>query len=107
MTAARAQHSAHKKVIQPRSTDLLSILLLMAVLPPFIYYLWFCIDEFGGALRVPTMSLLSRIPAPTLASFILYGCWFLLQAALQMAAPGKLHEGVPLADGTRLKYKMN
>jgi protein-S-isoprenylcysteine O-methyltransferase Ste14 len=77
------------------------------MLPSFTYYLWFCVEQFDGALRVPTVSLLSRIPAPTFGSLILYGCWFLLQAALQIAAPGKLHEGVPLADGTRLKYRMN
>jgi Delta14-sterol reductase len=82
-------------------------LLLMIGLPSFTYYVWFCVHEFGGSFVVPAASLLSRIPTPTITSVVLYGCWFLLQAALQIAAPGKIHEGVPLADGRKLKYKMN
>ncbi|HEY2382050.1 MAG TPA: DUF1295 domain-containing protein, partial [Terriglobia bacterium] len=50
---------------------------------------------------------LSRIPAPTWTSVALYGGWFLLQALLQVVAPGRIHEGIVLADGARLKYKMN
>src|SRR6266850_7219073 len=87
--------------------DLLGRLFLLVVLPTFTYYLWICVDQFGGALFVPTASLLSRIPAPTVTAVVLYGCWFLLQAVLQIVAPGKIHEGLPLSDGTRLKYKMN
>src|SRR4030095_3470342 len=58
-------------------------------------------------LVLPGWNLLSQIPAPTIASTALYGGWFLLQAGLQVFAPGEIHEGVPLADGSRLKYKMN
>lgn len=92
---------------KPRIVDVLGGLLLMVALPPLTYYMWICVNDFEGALVAPARDLLSRIPAPTVTSVILYGCWFLFQVVLQMAAPGKVHEGVPLSDGTRLKYKMN
>ena len=83
------------------------VLLLMLVLPPLVYYAWFCIDHLDGALRIPTAALIRQIPGPTLASVLLYAFWFLLQTTLQILAPGKIAEGAPLTDGTRLKYKMN
>jgi delta14-sterol reductase len=96
-----------KEITKPRTLDVLGGLLLMVALPPLTYYMWLCVNNFGGALVAPTVNLLSRIPSPTVTSVVLYGCWFLLQVILQIAAPGKVHEGVPLSDGTRLKYKMN
>ena len=33
--------------------------------------------------------------------------WFVFQAALQIKAPGPWREGVPLRDGSRLRYRMN
>src|SRR5579862_4255657 len=107
MKAARESHSAHNEVARPRVTDLLSALLLMLTLPLFTYYVWFCLKDFNGTLQALTAGLFARIPAPTLGSVVLYGCWFFLQIVLQIAAPGEVQEGVPLADGTRLKYKMN
>ena len=83
------------------------VLLLMAALPLFTYYVWICLDQFGGSIVVPSADLLSNIPAPSMTSVVLYAVWLLLQVVLQVSAPGKIHEGVPLADGTRLKYKMN
>jgi protein-S-isoprenylcysteine O-methyltransferase Ste14 len=96
-----------KEITKPRTLDVLGGLLLMVALPPLTYYMWLCVNNFGGALVAPTVNLLLRIPAPTVTSVVLYGCWFLLQVILQIAAPGKVHEGVPLSDGTCLKYKMN
>ncbi len=93
-------------ITRPRITDVLGGLLLLIGLPPFTYYLWFCITDFDGALFFPS-NLISRIPAPTVMAVIIYVCWFLFQAVLQIAAPGKIHEGTVLSDGTRLKYKMN
>jgi hypothetical protein len=90
-----------------RPIDILGGLLLLVALPPFTYYVWFCVSEFGGSLVFPSLALFSRVPAPTLTAVVLYGTWFLLQTILQIAAPGKVHEGVTLQDGTRLKYKMN
>lgn len=79
----------------------------MVALPPFTFYVWLCIRDFDGALVFPTFAMLRSIPGPSLTAIILYGGWFLLQAVLQIAAPGKIHEGVPLSDGMCLKYKMN
>lgn len=90
-----------------RTFDILGGLLLLVALPPFTCYIWICVNDYGGALVLPTMDMLARIPGPTAAAVILYGSWFLFQSALQIFAPGKIHEGVPLSDGTRLKYKMN
>ena len=55
----------------------------------------------------PSLDLLRRIPAPTFTAVVAYVSWFAFQAVLQIVAPGTIHEGVPLSDGTRLKYKMN
>jgi Delta14-sterol reductase len=79
---------------------------MMIFLPPFTYYVWNCVVEHGGALVAP-VDLLSKIPAPTPIALALAASWFLLQAALQIAAPGKTVPGIPLADGQRLAYKMN
>src|SRR5436190_24263213 len=93
--------------MKARVVDILSSVLLMIALPPLTYYIWVCVNDFGGALIFPKTEFLSSIPAPTITSVVLYGCWLLLQTLLQIAAPGKTHEGLPLSDGTRLKYKMN
>lgn len=95
-----------------RRVDVLGELLLLIALPPFTYYLWLCVTDFGGAFAFPLSisewrDLFSRIPGPSVTAVIIYGGWFLFQAALQVAAPGTIHHGVPLADGTRLQYKMN
>ena len=87
-------------------------ILLMAALPPLTWYMWVCATAFHGALVAPAskaevLDLLRRVPAPTFAAVAFYGAWLLLQVVLQIAAPGKVLEGTPLADGSRLKYKMN
>ena len=87
-------------------------LLLMLALPPFTYYIWICLTEFGGALVLPTSTdaawrLMASVPAPGLRVAALYGSWLLLQALLQLWAPGRLQSGVPLADGSRLAYRLN
>jgi protein-S-isoprenylcysteine O-methyltransferase Ste14 len=79
----------------------------MATLPPFVYYLFFCLRDFGGTLPLPTLEMLSRFPALTTRSVTLYVAWLLFQALLQIGAPGKSHMGVPLSDGTRLRHRMN
>src|SRR5207237_821081 len=68
---------------------------------------WLCIRDFNGALVLPTPGMLHRISGVSTTAAALYGAWFLLQVILQMAAPVKIHEGGPLSDGTRLKYRMN
>ena len=98
---------AQTEITKAHPIDILGGLVLLAALPPFTYYVWFCVTQFGGALAWPSLDMVSHIPAPAMTSVLLYGGWFLLQVILQIAAPGKVHEGVPLLDGSRLKYKMN
>src|SRR5579872_543847 len=88
------------------------VFLLLLALPPFVYYMLFCVAENGGALFLPTSGqdfarIFSRVAAPDGASVLAFGLWFGLQVLLQIYAPGKLEEGLPLSDGSRLKYKMN
>ncbi|MGH7391762.1 MAG: hypothetical protein ACREM3_20250 [Candidatus Rokuibacteriota bacterium] len=87
-------------------------LVLMIALPPFTYYLYLCLAEFGGALVLPasleeTRRFLARVPPATPAAVALYGGWLLLQAALQQWLPGRIAPGLPLADGSRLTYRLN
>ena len=86
--------------------NLTGAVLMMLLLPPFTYYMWNCVVEFGGALVSPA-GLLGKIPAPTLTSVAIFFGWFFLHVVLQIAAPGKTAYGLPLADGQRLAYKMN
>ena len=86
--------------------------LLLLVLPAVVYFLWICLTFFGGALVVPTSvaelhAMMSRIPAPTTTAVALYGAWIVLQVLLQLIAPGPWQRGQPLADGSRLRYRMN
>lgn len=94
-------------IAPPRARDIAGGFLLMTALPPFVYYLFFCIRDFGGAIALPTLDMFSQFPGLTVRSVVLYGAWFLLQVLLQIAAPGRIHQGVPLSDGTRLSNKMN
>ena len=80
----------------------------MVALPPLTYYFWLCLRDHGGALVVPPLGEVVRaVPAPTPRAFALYGAWLVLQIVLQLWAPGRLQTGVPLADGTRLTYRLN
>jgi protein-S-isoprenylcysteine O-methyltransferase Ste14 len=47
------------------------------------------------------------VPAPTPRALALYGGWVALQVVLQAWAPGPVRAGVPLADGSRLAYRLN
>jgi Delta14-sterol reductase len=95
------------EITKARTRDMLGGLLLLVTLPPFTWYVWLCVSEFGGSLVLPTSQLAGHVSAPTAAAVVIYAVWFFVQAILQIAAPGKVHEGVPLFDGSRLKYKMN
>ncbi len=85
---------------------------LMVLLPPLVYYMWICATQYGGALIIPhnkeeLAKLVSFVAPPTWRSVAIYLGWFGFQALLQIYAPGKWTEGTELADGTRLRYKMN
>lgn len=81
-------------------------------LPLLTYYMWICLAFYDGALVVPTSRneiarLLGYVQAPTMTAVVLYAAWVVLQIVLQIAAPGQVSEGTPLADGSRLKYRLN
>src|SRR5579864_4558454 len=95
-----------------RAVQVVQALLMMGALPPLTLYLWISVNNFGGELIFPASGkewtdLVARVPVPTFVSTALYCGWLLLQGLLQIAAPGKIREGLPLADGARLRYKMN
>src|SRR5262249_27740464 len=72
-----------------------------------VYYMWMCLEYNGGNLGVPTVEWLRHFPLPTVSSVAIVAGWFLFQGLLQIYAPGKWVDGTPLADGTRLQYRMN
>src|SRR5688572_16301961 len=77
-------------------------LLLVLALPPVVYWLWTSVALHGG---VPAR--LPRIPAPSLQASLLYMVWWIVQVGLARALPGREVEGTVLADGTRLRYRLN
>lgn len=89
-----------------------SWLALMLLLPPLVFWMWICMADHQGCLYLPTswaelVALVHRVPAPTTAAVLFLGGWFLLQALLQIFAPGEWVLGTPLRDGSRLPYRMN
>lgn len=80
---------------------------LLAALPPLVYYMWICLAHFGGRLMAPSLALVRYFPWPTATSVAIVVGWLTAQALLQIYVPGKWVEGTPLSDGTRLRYKMN
>lgn len=85
---------------------------LMAALPLLVYYMWICMEWYGGSMVLPgsweqLRELASHVAAPTLTAVALYGGWFAVQALLQLYAPGRWVKGAELDDGTRLDYKLN
>ncbi len=95
--------------IRPTATtfNVIMTVVLVLALPPLVYYMWMCLEYNAGNLMLPSALMLERFPLPTLTSIGIVGGWFIFQGLLQIYAPGKWIEGTPLADGTRLKYKMN
>ena len=79
----------------------------MLLLPVLAYYLWWCVMDRDGALALPGPEFWRAIPPPTVTSALIFGGWLLLQALLQIWAPGFWAEGAPLGDGRRLRYRMN
>jgi len=83
-------------------------LLMLAGLPAVTYYLWACLTYGDGGFAAPRLLLDAlRAAAPTVTAVALYFAWLLLQAVLQLSAPGTMREGTPLADGSRLSYQLN
>jgi protein-S-isoprenylcysteine O-methyltransferase Ste14 len=84
----------------------MTIVMLLA-LPPFVYYLWYCLAFNHGHLAAPSLDMVRRFPVPTVTATAVVGGWLIFQAVLQVCTPGKQVQGPLLSDGTRLTYKMN
>jgi Delta14-sterol reductase len=82
-------------------------IVMLLTLPPFVYYLWYCLEFNRGQLMLPSVAMLERFPLPTATSVAIVAGWLVFQGLLQIVAPGKWIEGTPLPDGPPLKYKMN
>jgi protein-S-isoprenylcysteine O-methyltransferase Ste14 len=89
-----------------RFNVVMTVVLLLA-LPPLVYYLWFCLEHFGGRLVAPRLGWLHDFPLPTATSVGIVLGWLGFQGLLQIYLPGRWVEGTPQKDGTRLRYKMN
>ncbi len=82
----------------------------LLLLPLIVYYLYFCVGFNDGAL-IPAGKAdwhgFARAIVPTWQALVVYLGWFAFQALLQLAVPGPVVEGLPLPDGTRLRYRLN
>lgn len=115
--STESQSDSEKSASAPRVTQVefgfgWSFGLLMLALPPLVYYMWICMRYYNGNMHVPSngaelRKLLSYVEGPSWKAIFLYGFWYILQVLLQVYAPGEMKDGVALADGSRLKYKMN
>lgn len=106
---AHVSHTSQKtaQLRRPRPGSVAAILLGLVTLPTLVCYVWICLRYHGGSLTVPSRRLLGQIPAPTWTAAGIFAGWMLFQAALQRLAPGRWAEGPPLADGSRLRYRLN
>jgi protein-S-isoprenylcysteine O-methyltransferase Ste14 len=83
------------------------MIIMLVALPLLVYYLWICLAFNHGQLVLPSVEMLRYVELPTGTSVCLVAGWLVFQSLLQISAPGKWVEGTPLANGTRLAYKMN
>ncbi|XP_072101883.1 delta(14)-sterol reductase TM7SF2 isoform X2 [Mobula birostris] len=85
----------------------LGALVLVALLPCSVLYLLLaCRTEAASVLNNPLPQLdLSQLWDP--AALILVLAWFALQSVLYLLPLGKVTQGMPLRDGTRLSYRIN
>ena len=82
----------------------------MIGIPLVAYYLYFSVAFNGGELVPGPTSDWSgflRWIVPTAESVLVYAGWLVLQVALHLALPGRVVDGLPLEDGSRLRYKLN
>jgi hypothetical protein len=75
-----------------------------------VYYLYFGIAFNGASLLPGAASDWSGFFAaivPTGAAALVYVGWFAFQVALERLLPGRIVQGTPLPDGSRLSYRIN
>ncbi len=110
--SAAAVSTAPKQLAFVGGFSFVGSLVLPILLPPLVCWMWMCLEFNGGAFILPTttaawLDLWAKVPPVTLLATAIYLGWFAVQAALQIWAPGPWVEGTPLADGSKLKYRMN
>jgi len=82
----------------------------LTLMTAIVYYLYFGVAHNDAGLIPGSMSDWSGFLAaivPTGAAALVYGTWFAFQVLLERALPGRSAEGMPLPDGTRLRYRIN
>jgi delta14-sterol reductase len=111
MTEANTTRTAHRRPVEFGGP--VGNLIMMIFLPVIVYYLYYSVMFHGGVpvpkewFGDPMFSMFLDSIKPTPVAVIFYVGWFLFQALLQALLPGSIALGKPLADGTRLRYRMN
>ena len=82
----------------------------MVVLPSIVYYLYFCVAFNDGRIFPSPQSdwrgfFDAILPTPGAAAA--YLAWLLFQVVLFVVLPGRTVQGLPLEDGSRLRYRLN
>jgi protein-S-isoprenylcysteine O-methyltransferase Ste14 len=65
------------------------------------------LDVVLGQGRSPGRLLLDGLPRPTLAGFTVFAVWYVSQAALAIALPGRIGHGAITPAGHRPAYRLN
>jgi hypothetical protein len=82
----------------------------MIAIPIVAYYLYFSVAfNDGGLLPSPDADWQAflRSVVPTVEVAVVYLGWLAFQALLFLVLPGRIVDGLPLEDGSRLRYKLN
>jgi delta14-sterol reductase/lamin-B receptor len=103
----RAERAKVEKADETHFGGPLGAKLMMVGLPLLTLYLWICIHAHGGALVLPSLTVLREIPLPTARAAGYLVAWLAFQIALQVFLPGRMVKGVPQRDGLTLEYKLN
>lgn len=80
---------------------------LLVAMPVLSLYLWVCIHKHGGALVLPTLSVLREIPLPSLRGAAYFLGFVGFQALIQVVLPGRTVLGLAQRDGLKVEYKLN
>lgn len=82
----------------------------MIAIPLVAYFLYFSVAFNDGRLLPDAdadWQAFLRSVVPTVDAVLVYLGWLVLQAGLFILLPGRVVEGLPLEDGSRLRYKLN
>ena len=78
--------------------------------PVLVFYLYFSVGfNDGRALPAADSDCTGFFAAivPTMAALLVFCAWLAFQALLHLLLPGRVVQGLPLDDGTRLRYRLN